>query len=325
MFEVDPNLWLQSFAFPALTWLMLGISRLGYDWFYILLVVVLGFGVRLRPTLGVLLALLLSGVATHAAKGGFELPRPSDVDARVLYRGEVHRPLAVDGGAATFFALPSPQARAALRATPAPNYGFISGHVAGATAMCLALLLCFRIRSRAAWIALCAWPLLMGISRMYLGRHFLGDVCGGLVAGVIAALAAAWLVRPRGDAMLQPARLQLLAAGTLLACAFAPGIPLLDQQTLGRLAGVVVVMGVLSWRGFPVDEGTPWQRIARVACVCVAYVLIHAATRWLGDAAGWGKVDPVWLPVGAVATAAMFLVGFATWRGLGLFRQPEHS
>lgn len=31
MFEVDPNLWLQSFSSPGLTWLMLGISRLGYD------------------------------------------------------------------------------------------------------------------------------------------------------------------------------------------------------------------------------------------------------------------------------------------------------
>src|SRR5690606_40880468 len=29
LFQVDPNLWLQSFASPFLTWLMLGVSLLG--------------------------------------------------------------------------------------------------------------------------------------------------------------------------------------------------------------------------------------------------------------------------------------------------------
>lgn len=322
MFEVDPNLWLQSFSSPWLTALMLAVSQLGYEWFYIALIVVLAFGVRLRPTLGVMLALLLAGVATNAAKSGFELPRPSDVDARVLDQGEVNRSLVSDGGARAFIALPSPEARAALRATPDPDYGFVSGHVSAATALCLGLLLFFRIRGRFALVVLCAWPLLMAMSRMYLGRHFLADAIGGLLVGGLAVLAAAWLLPVRAEARAQPARLWLLAGGTLALCLLAPFTPLLEQQGLGRLAGLVIVLGVLSWRGFPADAGKPWQRVARIACVCLAYVAVDSAAGWLGAAAGWQDDDAAWLPVAAIATATMFLASVAAARSLRLFREP---
>jgi membrane-associated phospholipid phosphatase len=322
MFEVDPNLWLQSFASPWLTALMLAVSQLGHEWFYIAVIVVLAFGVRLRPTLGVLLAVLLAGLATNAAKSGFELPRPSDVDARVLDSGEVHRSLVADGGATAFIALPSRQARDALRATPDPDYGFVSGHVSAATALCLGLMLFFRIRRRAAVLVLCAWPLLMAVSRMYLGRHFLADAAGGLLVGAAGAIAAAWLLPVRADARRQPLRLWLLAAGTLALCVLAPSTPLLEQHDLGRLAGLVMVLGVLSWRGYPADAGKPWQRVARIACAGLAYVAVDAATGWLGATAGWPEGDAAWLPVAAIATAAVFLGGIAAARLLRLSKAP---
>jgi len=313
VFEVDPNLWLQSFASPFLTWLMIGVSELGYTWFYVALIVVLGFGVRLRPTLGVMLALLLAGVATHAAKSGFELPRPSDVDARVLYKLEAPRALVVDGDAPSFLALPTAEARDALRATPDPDYGFISGHTSAATAMCVALLLFFGLRRRTAWIALLAWPLLMGLSRMYLGRHFLADVTGGLVVGVAAALLAYWLL---------PGRWWLLAAGVGLLCVLAPFTPLLHPAGLGQLAGLSIVLGVLARRGYPSDDGRFWQRAARVALLCAFYLAVDAITGHLGAAAGWTEGSPAWVPVVAVATATMFLGAIAVSRRLGWYREP---
>lgn len=315
MFEVEPNLWLQSFASPWLTWLMLAITTLGYEWFYIAVIVVLGFGVRLRPTLGVMLALLLAGLATHAAKDGFGLPRPDEVDARVLHEASERTALVEHGGATGWLALPSPDALAAARARPQPDFGFISGHVAAATAMCLGLLLCFRIRRRALVLGLCAWPLLMAVSRMYLGRHFLGDVLGGLCAGALAAGLAAWLLSAR-----RRPGLVVLAAATVALCVLAPFIPLLEQSTLGRLLGLVVVIGVLEWRGFPPDGGGPWQRAARIACLCGLYLLVRLAVEALGSAAGWTRGDLVWLPVTALATAGMFLVGVAIAGRLGLFR-----
>ena len=290
---------------------MLRVSELGYTWFYVGLTVVLGFGVRLRPTLGVMLAVLLAGVATHAAKTGFELPRPSDVDARVLYEDEGSRALVANGGAPAFFALPTTEAREALRATPDPSYGFISGHTSAATALCLGLFLFFGLRRRATWIVLLAWPLLMGLSRMYLGRHFLADVTAGLALGIATALLARWLL---------PRRLWLLAGGVGLLCLLAPFTPLLHPSGVGQLAGLVIVLGVLAGRGYPSDDGQAWQRAARVGLLCAFYLAIHAIAGRIGAAAGWSPANPVWIPVAAISTATMFLGAIAVARRMGLYR-----
>ena len=321
MFEVDPNLWLQSFASPVLHWLMLAVTTLGYDWFYIVLIVVLGFGLRLRPTLGVMLALLLAGLVTHAAKTGFGMPRPSDVDVRMLNEeGEPHVPLVAHGGADHFLGLPSPEARSAIRALPDPDYGFISGHVAAATAMCLGLLLCFRIRKRALWIALGAWPVLMALSRMYLGRHFLGDALGGLLVGILMALLAAWLLPREASPRASRTRVCVLAISTVALCMLMPFTSLLDGPMVGKLAGLVIVLGVLGWRGFPDDGGTLAQRAGRIACVCAVYFGVKVAVRALAGATGWDDDSLLWLPVTIVATATMFLGAIALAKWLGLFR-----
>lgn len=326
MFQVDPNLWLQSLASPFLTWLMIGISQLGLTPFYVVLIVVLGFGVRLRPTLGVMLALLMAGLGTHAAKTGFELPRPVDVDARVLNEMEAPRALVSAGGASTFLALPAQEARDSLRATAEPDYGFVSGHTSAATAMCLSLLLFFGLRRRAAWVALAAWPLLMGFSRIYLGRHFLADVAGGLVVGVAAGLLAYWLLAPRADggadARNRRVRLWLLAGGVGVLCALAPFTSLLHPTGLGQLAGLVLVLVVMAWRGYPADAGTIGQRVGRVAVLCVFFVLCQGVADGIGEAAGWSEASAAWIPVVAVATTVMFLGAIAVSRSLGWYREP---
>jgi len=322
LFQVDPNLWLQSLASPFLTWLMLGISQLGLTLFYVALIVVLGFGVRLRPTLGVMLALLMAGLATHAAKSGFELPRPVDVDARVLNRMEAPRALVDAGGAPSFLALPTQEARDSLRATAEPDYGFISGHTSAATAMCVSLLLFFGLRRRAAWLALAAWPLLMGFSRMYLGRHFLGDVGGGLVVGVAAGLLAYWLLAPRAEARTERRRLGLLVVGVGVLCVLAPFSPLLHPTGLGQLAGLALVLVVMARFGYPADAGAIWQRAGRVIVLCAFYVLCHGIADRIGEAAGWSEGSAAWIPVVAVATAVMFLGAIAVSRRLGLYREP---
>lgn len=86
------------------------------------MVLVAGFGLRLRPMLGVLLALLLTGLGTHAIKDGLGLPRPVRVDARVLDKGKTNRQwLTERGGAPSAFGLPSEQAIAAARALHDPT------------------------------------------------------------------------------------------------------------------------------------------------------------------------------------------------------------
>jgi hypothetical protein len=74
------------------------------------------------------------------------------------------------------------------------SYGFPSGHTMGATLFygLLALLAWKNVRNRAARLACvvgaCFWILLIGLTRIYLGAHYLTDVLGALAAGLF------WLV-----------------------------------------------------------------------------------------------------------------------------------
>jgi membrane-associated phospholipid phosphatase len=74
------------------------------------------------------------------------------------------------------------------------SYGFPSGHTMGATLFygLLALLGWKYVQNRAAGLACvvgaCFWILLIGLTRIYLGAHYLTDVLGALAAGLF------WLV-----------------------------------------------------------------------------------------------------------------------------------
>jgi undecaprenyl-diphosphatase len=70
------------------------------------------------------------------------------------------------------------------------SYGFPSGHTMGATLFYgfLALLAWKNVRNRAARLAGvvggCFWVLIIGLTRIYLGAHYLTDVLGALAAGL---------------------------------------------------------------------------------------------------------------------------------------------
>ena len=74
------------------------------------------------------------------------------------------------------------------------SYGFPSGHTMGATLLygLLALFAWKTVRNRTARLAClvsaCFWILLIGLTRIYLGAHYLTDVLGALAAGLF------WLV-----------------------------------------------------------------------------------------------------------------------------------
>lgn len=71
------------------------------------------------------------------------------------------------------------------------SYGFPSGHTMGATLLygLIALLMLSGVRSRtlrmASVAAACTLILLIGLTRIYLGAHFLSDVLGALAAGLL--------------------------------------------------------------------------------------------------------------------------------------------
>jgi membrane-associated phospholipid phosphatase len=303
MFQTESVLWLQSLESPALTRLLSAVTLLGYTSAYVALILTLAFGIRLRPSLAVLAALLITGIWIEGMKSGLALPRPSDLDARVREPGDPSPPAALvaRGGGASFWALPTPEAIAAARARPGTDYGFPSGHVGSATALTLGVALSFR--SRRALVFALLWVPLMALSRMYLGRHFLADVLGGAAVGLLGALAAALLLRPLERMPSSRSRAGALAPVALVCLsllALTPFVSLLDPENVGRLLGLVVAYGVLLTTGFPQDFGSIWRRAGRVFAAAAVYLATSRLLDLVLEAAGWDDTR-----LGALTSAAL--------------------
>ena len=225
MFEVHPIIWLQSWASPTLTAVMNGISLLGYTRAYVAIAALLAFGFALRPAVPLLVLVALSAAFTDIAKTAASMPRP-DADSRVL--------------ALSMYASELRQRDADTPTEVEDSHGFPSGHVSATTTFVVGLaLLAGSRRRRWAWAV--AWIIAMALSRMYLGRHFLGDVIGGVCVG-LATVAMAFLVMKLDHLVREsrahhpwPAHRVMTIALVLAGGALLVGLP--DAGDAGRLLG----------------------------------------------------------------------------------------
>ena len=289
MFQVEPVLWLQSLESPALTWVMTMITTLGYTPVYGSILIVLLFGVRLKQSLFIFLAIVICGLMTDGLKRGLMFPRPSDVDVRVIEPGHERPPLLVDGGGAKgFWDFPSSEAMAAAKRQTDWSYGLPSGHVALAATFFLAL--AFFFRSRGTLVFAICWIILMALSRMYLGRHFIGDVMGGVGVGLIAVAITAFLVRPlntQDDVQESDARRLLRwAVFVIPLVVLAPFVDLLDKEDVGRMLALFVTYALLLRIGLPSDKAIFWKRAARVLIAITAFVVIERIVDPIMDLTG---------------------------------------
>jgi len=72
-------------------------------------------------------------------------------------------------------------------------YGFPSGHACNT--FCFAIITSWLSRRRWWTIAFVSWSVIISYSRIYLGKHFFGDVFCGWIYGAIVALLAICLLR----------------------------------------------------------------------------------------------------------------------------------
>ena len=283
MFDTAPILWLQSFATPWLTTSMNVVSLLGYSHCCLAVAALVAFGGKLRPGVALFVIVALTAVLVSLAKSAWAAPRPDGVDSRVQHL--------------TVYRLrPAPDA--APRADDEDRFGFPSGHVATTTALLMGIAML--ARRRWAWAGAAGAAALMGLSRMYLGRHFPGDVLGGLALGVIAfgigwyALGLRTLASPGPADDSRRLRMALIViAGAALILSLAAGI--LAAYEAGRLAGISLAAAALLRPG--VMSGTR-PVPARIAALGLSLVLIGLAVAW--DAAPHAIA-------GAVTTGAMRL------------------
>jgi len=79
------------------------------------------------------------------------------------------------------------------------KYGFFSAHAANTFSLALCAYMGFRNDKRLSykWVAigLFAWAFLVSISRVFVGKHYLGDVMVGTMVGLLVGYAMAMLAR----------------------------------------------------------------------------------------------------------------------------------
>jgi membrane-associated phospholipid phosphatase len=190
MFQTEINHFLQSLESEWLTLLMQYVSRMGYQPFYIAVLLTVIFGIDTRRGLWVLQVLMWVGIMTTFLKEVIVLPRPLDVDNTLKFMGTNYNPTNIlfsGRGAESFWAMLPSDVIAYYQENRLQSFGFPSGHVSGAVAFFGGLALAFPLPAvRIIAVIVC---LLMPISRLYLGVHFLADVTGGFLLGCIGLAA----------------------------------------------------------------------------------------------------------------------------------------
>ncbi len=324
MFQIEPILWLQSFDAPGLAWFLSFVSTLGYTRVYVAMILVLVFGARLRPGLAVLAAMLLVGLLTHGLKHGLAFPRPDDIDARVAAPAVALAGAAAErGGAPSFWSLPDAQAVASFRAGGGDSFGIPSGHVSAATTFLLAVALFYR--SRLALVLALGWIPLMGLSRMYLGRHFLADVLAGAAVGGCAVLLAAWLLGSlAGERALRQDlhALRPLAGVVLALLALTPFVALIDAENVGRLLALLASYAYLAKTDRLADEAPLPKVAARVAAAFALYLALSQLAGLAGRELEWMDTRAGEAAQAALLTGGLLVGTLALSRRFGWYR-PE--
>ena len=205
MFQTEINHFFQSFASDGLTTFMVFITSLGYMEFFMLFLIILLLAINFKKAFILFMVLIWTGAITFFFKEYFDLPRPFHVDNTVkLLDGQLHEADGAEAatkeisfdfvkrGATSFWGgLPADVLEATRQGEGVAN-GFPSGHTSIAIAFWASVALLFRKR----WVSIIciALMILVPISRIYLGVHFLADVLGGLSLGALALLVFYWIV-----------------------------------------------------------------------------------------------------------------------------------
>lgn len=325
MFQTEPIHALQALASDVVTASMVTVSWLGYAWALVPILVVIVFAWDFRRGFLLVQIAIWTGLLVDVFKAFFALPRPDAVDATLLQPGDGSpdpTPFTRMGAAGFWEPLPA-EVVAHHRALADPQHGFPSGHCAITTSLWGSAALVFR----RPWLCGLAAVLilLMPLSRMYLARHFLADVLGGVALGLLVIAGAAAALRLGGgrfaDAALGPRQAAVamrpaLWLGAPLALLLLPGV---EAEDVARLLGVNLGLWLLGRGGLPEDGGAVKVRIARVLLAVAVYFLTLRSLAAAAELLGGGEL---------AAAAAEGVAAFAlTWGAvtlcfrLGLYRR----
>ena len=291
MFQAEPTIYLQSHGTQCFTHLMIQVTKMGYPQFIVPIIVVAIFGVNFKKGFLLLQLFLWTDLVTETLKILVRFPRPYFADNRVinLEAGRNSTSLFSGNGIKNIFALPDEQILNAFRSHEAykvGSLGFPSGHVSLTTALWGGSATVFT--TRLIRILTPFVIVLMAFSRVYLGKHFIGDVLGGAIVGLISILVFAYFLKsPLKDDFFKKKNFELaLRSHNLFFYCFMFVIPIilvalslvlsnpLDPDTVGYFFGMNVAYILIMRKGIPNDIGSVEQRVTRAF---IAFLLFEVS------------------------------------------------
>jgi membrane-associated phospholipid phosphatase len=230
---IDFIVWIQAFSSPFLDGVFKAITFLGDEKFYLILLPLIFWCLNKGLGAKLVFLFLFSAYANNSLKDIFRAPRPCQfAPDKVKAIGECE------------------------------GYGFPSGHAQG-TGVVWGFL-SSQVRKGWLWVLGIATPLLVALSRVYLGEHFPHDVIGGLIIAVLFVLLYTWLLPSATTRIGELSLISKLALAALVPLALVFIHPTKDTSaSMGTLLG----MGVgLTLEGEFVrfsSGGVIWKRMLR--------------------------------------------------------------
>jgi len=289
MFQTEIIIFFQSFASDFLTAFFKFVTEIGRSAYAAPLVLIVMFGISFRMGFILLHAVSWNGLITFYLKEIFSLPRPSNVDIHVKLLGEA-APNATsfeNMGAKSFFGGFSRDTVEYIRTYPFDSWGFPSGHASHAVTLWGSIFLYLK----KTWIYLTAVLMIVfiSLSRIYLGRHFLADVLGGLLLGFLLAQVFYRGIYKNNSILnflferSEKARISIKTILFLFYFLFVPFlvllIPGIPMKQVAALLGLNLGFILIRHRGIPKDTGHVLQRIGRVFLAGAVFFLFYAGLK----------------------------------------------
>lgn len=276
MFQTEPIIYLQSHGTPWFTFLMILITILGSYAFLVAITVIITFGIDFKRGFLLFQLLIWTSLATEMLKLLVAFPRPDFVDNRILnLESGIRNTSPFQGnGHGGIFELPDKQVLRAFRLQETLNFssfGFPSGHMSLTTVLWGGISTIFN--SKKARIFTPIIILIMAFSRVYLGRHFIGDVLGGAFVGLVFLFLFTCFLKSsfRDDFFKKECFEFSLKSRNLLFCFVMFVIPiiltalsLVSDTVAGLYFGTSIAYLLIVRKGIPDDTGSTAQRTARV-------------------------------------------------------------
>ncbi len=264
MFQTELILFLQSFSSDVLTSLMRTITSFGDDKFFGIFLLIIIVGISFKKGIFLNQMFFWGLMLNDSLKAGFKLPRPRFVNSNIQNLQFEDKPPSslTSPGANSFFVRLDPKVVEVFRSDGSSEYGFPSGHVSTTTVLWGGLAQVFK--KRALYMLAAVLTIFVAISRVYLGRHFLADVLGGIISGGIILLITYLLIERWNlqDKLPNVLRLIFMFGVPLVLGLAAPDI---FGTGAGYLLGInaVSIMVHSKYDGDPDDRAIWWKRAIR--------------------------------------------------------------